>query len=364
MQDVIIQSAPADQTTAPALVLLFHGVGANAQSLVPLGEHVATMHPGSWVVSVRAPLPSDLGPGWQWFSVRGVTSENRASRVSQALPAFANAVAQWQRRSGAKVGSTTLLGFSQGAIMALAATQLVAPIAGRVVALSGRLPSPPTRVHAGQSIHLVHGQNDAVVPAAESVQAHQQLRALRTTASARLTLDLIPGQGHGVDARTLAVVDKHLNPTGHDTEPQSVTLLHLSSGPSEALTLQLANQTVDLSAVTPQALARRCWPTGPATALQLEAAIEAVEIAIEQAGLHHARRSTLAVSAALAGLLHPRFAADLPASRDAVEAQFNQLLTTTALPADEHIQGPATAALLLLRELVHHLGFDWVARQA
>jgi phospholipase/carboxylesterase len=229
MPDVIIQSAPADQTTAPALFLLFHGVGADAQSLVPLGEHVAARHPRSWVVSVRAPSPSDLGQGWQWFSVRGVTPENRASRVSQALPAFANAVAQWQQCSGATVANTTVLGFSQGAIMALAATQLAAPIAGRVVALSGRLSAPPTRVHAGQSIHLVHGQADAVVPEAESMLAHAQLQALGTTLDTTLdttacpepnssvTLDLVPGSGHGVDAMTLAVLDRRLMPASSPT---------------------------------------------------------------------------------------------------------------------------------------------------
>ena len=65
--DLIIQR-PA---TPSQLVLLFHGVGSSARDLAPLGEALAPHLPGATIVSLQA--PEAAGPGWQWFSVQGVT---------------------------------------------------------------------------------------------------------------------------------------------------------------------------------------------------------------------------------------------------------------------------------------------------
>lgn len=49
---------------------------------------------------MRSPESSDLGSGWQWFSVRGVTEENRPARVAEATPSFVRCVRDWQARTG------------------------------------------------------------------------------------------------------------------------------------------------------------------------------------------------------------------------------------------------------------------------
>ena len=66
------------------LVLLFHGVGSSAQDLAPVGQALAQARPRATVVSVEAPHPSQLGRGKEWFSVVGVTEENRPQRIAQA----------------------------------------------------------------------------------------------------------------------------------------------------------------------------------------------------------------------------------------------------------------------------------------
>ncbi|MDO8933247.1 MAG: phospholipase, partial [Rhodocyclaceae bacterium] len=104
---------------AAQLILLSHGVGSNAQSLAGLGQAYAQVFPQAMVVAVDAPHPSELAPGGrQWFSVTGVTEENRVERVDAVLPAFEFAVRHWQERSGVGTAGTALVGFSQGAIMA------------------------------------------------------------------------------------------------------------------------------------------------------------------------------------------------------------------------------------------------------
>ncbi len=190
---IVIQSPAA----ARALFLLFHGVGATPEGLVPLGERLAREFPAAAVVSIPGPDRSDLGAGYQWFSVRGVTEENRPQRVADTLERFRQTVQEWQQRTGVAASDTTLVGFSQGAILALAAAQSAPPLAGRVVSLSGRYPALPTEAPAGVRLHFIHGDADPVIPVAWARQAARTLEALGSP----VTLDVLPRLAHGIDRR-------------------------------------------------------------------------------------------------------------------------------------------------------------------
>ena len=204
--DLVIQQAAAD-AASPELLLLFHGVGSSPEDLIPLAQALAGARPGAWVVAVRAPQRSDLGRGWQWFSVQGVTDANRPARVAAAMPAFRAAVAAWQAHTGVPADGTTLVGFSQGAILSLESTQQApAPLAGRVIALAGRFAQPPQTAPQGTRVHLMHGEQDAVLPIGLAVEAERQLRAL----GASVTLDRFEGLAHGIDGRVLATVLQRL----------------------------------------------------------------------------------------------------------------------------------------------------------
>ena len=163
--DLVIQqpeAAPAEPGGQGAeLLLLFHGVGASARDLLPLAEALAEAKPHAWVVNLQVPHPSEFGHGWQWFSVQGVTEDNRPGRVSAAMPAFLQRVAAWQARAGSTPERTTLIGFSQGAIMSLEATQVSdTPLASRVIAIAGRFAQAPQRAPQGAAVHLLHGDQD------------------------------------------------------------------------------------------------------------------------------------------------------------------------------------------------------------
>lgn len=193
---------------AKQLVLLFHGVGSSAANLAPVGRAIADARPDAMVVSIDAPHPSTLGSGREWFPVVGITEQNRPQRIAQAMPLFLDAVSHWQQASRMGAAETTLVGFSQGAIMSLEATQVeAAPLpAGRVIALAGRFAQGVRRAPASVRFHLVHGQQDGVVPAAASVDAARALQGLQ----GQVTLDLVPGLGHGIDGRSLALAIGHL----------------------------------------------------------------------------------------------------------------------------------------------------------
>jgi phospholipase/carboxylesterase len=204
MQDDLIVHQP----TVPArqLVLLFHGVGASPEGLLPLGQALA--RPDRWVVAVRSPFASDMGGGWQWFSVRGIDEANRIERVVAVMPRFVQTVKDWQARTGLDASATALAGFSQGAIMALESTQHAPPLAARVVAMAGRFAQPPRLAPDGTALHFIHGEQDPVIAPAFSVAAAERLRALGATAR----VDLLPGLGHGIDGRVLALLSAALDP--------------------------------------------------------------------------------------------------------------------------------------------------------
>jgi phospholipase/carboxylesterase len=192
----IVVQQPAQ---AARLHLLFHGVGATPESLLGLARWLAARDAGACVVSVTAPHASDMAPGGrQWFSVRGVTEDKRQARVDAAMPVFLDTVAHWQRWSGVAPVATALLGFSQGAIMALESTRSQ-PAAARVVAIAGRYAQlPDARPQA--AIHLLHGTADGVMPVALAVQARERLQQL----GAEVTLDTVDGAGHTLHPAMLA----------------------------------------------------------------------------------------------------------------------------------------------------------------
>jgi phospholipase/carboxylesterase len=204
MHDSVIIRQP--DGPAGELVLLFHGVGSAASDLVPLGKIVADAMPQAMVVSVNAPHPSSLGRGREWFSVMGVTEQSRPARVAEAMGAFADTVAHWQHEAGVAPAHTTLIGFSQGAIMSLESARREPVLAGRIVSLSGRFAAVPDSVPASIDFHFIHGAQDPVISLQHAVAAEQELGRL----GAPVTLDVVPGLGHGVDARVAAILVERL----------------------------------------------------------------------------------------------------------------------------------------------------------
>ena len=178
------------------LYLLFHGVGATAEAMVPLARRLVQEYPQAAVLCLNAPDAFDAvpggGAGHQWFSVRGVDEQNRPERVAAALPAFIATVRALQLRFGMAWERTALAGFSQGAIMALEAVQAEPLLAGRVLAFAGRHASAPTHAPLDTTVHLLHGLADAVIPAAAAIDSAQTLVEL----GADVTADVLPGIGH------------------------------------------------------------------------------------------------------------------------------------------------------------------------
>lgn len=140
--------------------------------------------------------------------------------------------------------------------------------------------------------------------------------------------------------------------------PPPLVVLHIEA--ERSLLIAPTGNPIALR-VSPHSLATRLFLQGRPSALQLERAIDEVENAIEQAGLQHAGRGVLSAAASLRAELPPQLRGPAVFSRDEIEAEFSQLVAASGArgtAASLAAQGSPAAALLLLRELMHHLGFQ------
>lgn len=175
------------------LLIFLHGVGSSGDDLVPLAREWAG-RTGLAVAAPDAPFPFDLAAvGRQWFSVAGVTDENRPGRVEEAAAAFDALVDDEMRLAGTSETHTALIGFSQGTIMALDALGRGRHFAG-VLGFSGRLGRPPKATIDRRPVLLVHGDADPVIPVGEAIAARHALEA----AGAIADFARIPDGGHGI----------------------------------------------------------------------------------------------------------------------------------------------------------------------
>jgi phospholipase/carboxylesterase len=202
-QSIVVQEAPGG---AQQLFLLFHGYGANAGDLVPLGRRLAQAFPQATVVSVAAPQPMAYPGGLQWFSLDGINDLNRVTRIEEALPDFLQTIRGWQSRYAVTPARTALVGFSQGTMMALEASLADPAPAGRVVGIAGRFGRLPTAVPANVSIHLLHGKDDAIVPYKHTVEAAHRLLDL----GGDVTADVYPFVGHEIREELVQTVLQRL----------------------------------------------------------------------------------------------------------------------------------------------------------
>ena len=151
-----------------SLIVLLHGVGGTPADMAPLAALIAAHDPHARVAAPPAAVPCDRGgAGHQWFSVDGITEENRPGRIDVALPAFVATIEALQRAHGVGPGATVLAGFSQGAIMALAACK-GRYLARHVVGIAGRFAPLPDAWERRTAVSLVHGRMDRTMPVQHS----------------------------------------------------------------------------------------------------------------------------------------------------------------------------------------------------
>lgn len=158
----------ANKPNAPLLILL-HGYGSDENDLFSFSSELS---PNFFIVSAKAPYP--LTPhGNAWYAINFDANQNKWNDNKQALDSveiLGKFIDQIISNYDVDKNNITLLGFSQGSILSLAAAFHFPNKIQKVVALSGYLNMDilPKNLSIKQcqklQIYCSHGTQDQVIP--------------------------------------------------------------------------------------------------------------------------------------------------------------------------------------------------------
>lgn len=184
---------------AEAAVVMVHGRGATAESILTLAEEV-----GQPELAYVAPQ----APGFTWYPYSFLAPiERNEPHLSNALRTLEEVLAELAA-AGIPPERTVLLGFSQGACLTLEFAARHAQRYAGVVALSGGLIGPPGTprddpgTFDGTPVFLGCSDRDPHVP---EERVHESAEVFRRM-GARVTERIYPGLGHTVNQDELSWV--------------------------------------------------------------------------------------------------------------------------------------------------------------
>ncbi|MGC6482542.1 MAG: alpha/beta hydrolase [Synechococcus sp.] len=186
--------------TPEARLVLLHGWGADADDLLMLGRTLAKPIPLALdVVALPAPEAHPQGIGRQWYGLFPADWD-AVPRAEAALRRRLLDLAE----EGIPLNRTVVLGFSQGAAMALS-SGCDLPFAG-LIACSG-YPHPNwTAPTERPPVLLIHGREDDVVPCSAADEIQRRL----VTGNAAVQMVTFEG-GHTIPDSVLPTISNALN---------------------------------------------------------------------------------------------------------------------------------------------------------
>ena len=191
---------PPISATAPRRLLVFlHGAGSSPESFAPVAIAWQLKFPGATAAVLQGLEPR--GPWADWFDPRERGSRS-AGHAARAAAAVAQRIGSLQQLIGVGGGETVVVGFSQGATVALELARTQPELAAIVVAYAPRLASPmrpDERIDS--TVHLIHGEFDSVVPSVHATQAYRGMRAV----GADVTLDIVADEAHTIGQELVSI---------------------------------------------------------------------------------------------------------------------------------------------------------------
>lgn len=186
---------------ARQLVIFLHGYGANGDDLLSIGHEWAQGLPDAAFAAPNAPEVCEAyAAGYQWFSIRALDPaaferDKSAANVAPVLNAY---IDEQLEKWGVSPENLAVVGFSQGAMMAMYAMPRRDKPCGAVIGYSGMLLDAEGLKAPGvvkMPVLAIHGSADEVVPPASLGKVEEGFAA----AGFQVETILRPGLGHGID---------------------------------------------------------------------------------------------------------------------------------------------------------------------
>ena len=198
-----LEIKPQNGKNIQNLVLFLHGLGADGQDLISIGELWADKLPHTAFISPNAPFPCDMAPyGYQWFSLQDRSDKAMLNGIENAAKHLDAFIDDLKNKYNVPESKIAVMGFSQGAMMACYTMPRRQEPCAAILGYSGLLvdadglKAPKT---VKMPVLLVHGDDDDVVP------YHRLAEAEKGFAGAGFDVKAITcqGLGHRIDEKGL-----------------------------------------------------------------------------------------------------------------------------------------------------------------
>lgn len=174
----------SDAKNPKYLVIFLHGYGANGENLIELAHEFKRSLPDAHFISPNAIEPWEGGfpHAYQWFSLSaGFERKSLAvmgETIKKANKILANFIDAQLARFNLTYENLFIVGFSQGAMMAMYQGFIKPKKPAGVIAFSGKLVLPEMlgeKTLSQPNICLIHGEADSVVPFTSFLEAKKLL---------------------------------------------------------------------------------------------------------------------------------------------------------------------------------------------
>ena len=191
------------------LVIMLHGVGSNSSDLIGLVDYL-NLNQHTTYLSPNAPHEYDMAPsGYQWFSLRDISEEAMYLAMKKEAKLLDDYIDNKLNEYNLKPENLIVLGFSQGAMIALHVFPRRNKPINSIIAISGALINPTilaSEIISKPDVLLIHGNLDQVVPFAAFDGSRKHLAAVGINCDSFVMQDT----GHNINPPALLKIQKYL----------------------------------------------------------------------------------------------------------------------------------------------------------
>ena len=205
MQGLKYEKFPDHDLKPNSLVVLLHGIGADAFDLIPLAKHWSLTLKKTKFYSLHAPYPYKLAPsGRQWFDLEDRDQTRILNEIELVKPIIVSFLNKKLKDYNLKYKDLILVGFSQGTMVALNLTLTIKEEVRGVLGYSGGIiltKSGKIEINSKPNICLIHGKDDEVVPK----KMMEATKIVLKDSDIDIDTHLIENLGHGINQEGLEI---------------------------------------------------------------------------------------------------------------------------------------------------------------
>ena len=205
MQGLKYEEFPDKDLEPNSLIVLLHGIGADACDLIPLAKYWSSTLKKTKFFSLHAPYPCKLAPfGRQWFDLEDRDQTRILKEIELVKPMIITFLKKKLKDYNLQYKDLILVGFSQGTMVALNLTLTMKEEVRGVLGYSGGViltKSGKIEIISKPNICLVHGKNDEVVPK----KMMETTKIILKDNNIDVDTHLIENLGHSIDQKGLEI---------------------------------------------------------------------------------------------------------------------------------------------------------------